>query len=64
MNKLLERSDKITIFIIPLLSFALLVYEHLTTGFVNYNLLFLCIITLCIIYLLAFLLELVLSRLS
>ena len=64
MNRLLERSGVVAIFIITSLSFALLVYEHLTTGFVDYNLLFLCIVTLCIIYLLAFLLALVLSRLS
>ena len=43
-------------FIITSLSLALLVYEHLTIGFVDYGLL-----SLCVIYLLAFLLALALS---
>ena len=64
MSRLLERSSVVAILTITSLSFALLVYEHLTTGFVDYNLLFLCIVILCIIYLLAFLLALVLSRFS
>jgi len=64
MNRLLKRSDVVAIFIIASLSLALLAYEHLTTGFVDYSLLFLCIIILCIIYLLAFLLALALSNSS
>ena len=43
-------------FIITSLSLALLAYEHLTIGFVDYGLL-----SLCVIYLLAFLLALALS---
>jgi len=56
MKRFLERADGVVIFIITSLSLALLAYEHLTTGFVDYGLLFLCLISLCIIYLLAFLL--------
>ena len=43
-------------FIITSLSLALLAYEHLTIGFVDYGLL-----SLCVIYLFAFLLALALS---
>jgi len=64
MNRLLERSDVVAISVITSLSSALLAYEHLTTGFVDYSLLFLCIVILCIIYLLAFLLALALSSSS
>jgi len=64
MNRLLERSDIVAISVITLLSLALLAYEHLTAGFVDYSLLFLCIVILCIIYLLACLLALALSSSS
>jgi len=64
MNRLLERSGVVAIFIITSLSFAILVYDHLTTGLVDYNLPFLSIASLCIIYLLAFLSALVLSWFS
>lgn len=40
MKRFLERADGVVIFIITSLSLALLVYEHLTTGFVGYGLLF------------------------
>ena len=55
MKRLLE-SEGVAIFIITSLSLALLACLHLTTGFVDYGLLF-----LCVIYLLAFLLALALS---
>jgi hypothetical protein len=55
-NIILERADGVAVFIITSLSLALLAYEHLTTGFVDYGLL-----SLCVIYLLAFLLALALS---
>ena len=61
MKRFLERADGVAVFIITSLSLALLAYEHLTTGFVDYGLLFLCVISLCVIYLLAFLLALALS---
>lgn len=61
MNKLLGRSDVVAILVITSLSLALLAYEHLTTGFIDYRLLFLCFVILCIIYLLAFLLAFALS---
>ncbi|MDH5438504.1 MAG: hypothetical protein OEX76_06350 [Candidatus Bathyarchaeota archaeon] len=57
----MERADGVAVFIIISLSLALLAYGHLTVGFVDYGLLFLCIICLCVIYLLAFLLALALS---
>jgi len=55
-NIILERADGVAVFIITSLSLALLAYEHLTIGFVDYGLL-----SLCVIYLLAFLLALALS---
>ena len=55
-NIILERADGVAVFIITSLSSALLAYLHLTVGFVDYGLLF-----LCVIYLLAFLLALALS---
>jgi len=55
-NIILERADGVAVFIITSLSLALLAYLHLTVGFVDYGLLF-----LCVIYLLAFLLALALS---
>ena len=61
VNDNLERADGVAVFIIISLSLALLAYGHLTVGFVDYGLLFLCIICLCVIYLLAFLLALALS---
>ena len=61
VNDNLEIADGVAVFIIISLSLALLAYGHLTVGFVDYGLLFLCIICLCVIYLLAFLLALALS---
>ena len=55
-NIILERADGVAVFIITSLSLALLAYEHLTIGLVDYGLL-----SLCVIYLLAFLLALALS---
>jgi hypothetical protein len=61
MNELLGRSDVGAIFVITSLSLVLLAYEHLATGFIDYHLLSLCFVILCIIYLLAFLLAFALS---
>ena len=61
MKRFLERADGVAVFIITCLSIAPLVCEHLTTGFVDYGLLFSMVINLCVIYLLAFLLALALS---
>jgi hypothetical protein len=56
MSKLLGRSDVgARARVITSLSLALLAYEHLATGFIDYHLLSLCFAILCIIYLLAFL---------
>jgi len=55
-NIISERADGVAVFIITSLSLTLLAYLHLTVGFVDYGLLF-----LCVIYLLAFLLALALS---
>ena len=60
-NIILERADGVAVFIITSLSLALLAYLHLTVGFVDYGLLFLCVLSICVIYLLAFLLALALS---
>ena len=64
MIRLLERSDVVAISVITSLSLVLLAYNHLIIGFLDYSLLFLCIVILCIIYLLAFLLALALSSSS
>ncbi|MDH5361737.1 MAG: hypothetical protein OEY99_00065 [Aigarchaeota archaeon] len=61
MKRFLERADGVAVLMMASLTLASLVYEHLTTGFVDYGLLFLCIISLYIIYLVAFLLALPLS---
>jgi len=64
MSRLLKSSDVVAISVITSLSLTPLAYVHLTTGFVDYNLLLLCILVLYIICLLTFLLALALSRFS